>query len=298
MEQLNRLEKYRTEGIAFFQALGRRCAQDRITVSAGNLAYVSLLSLVPFIMVIFTILQAFPAFSEGKASLESFIFENFVPHAGGVVQEYVSEFVGNAKQMGTVGILFLVLVALMLISNIDKTLNHIWQTRSERRLIFTFAIYWMVLTLGPLLIGSGLAASSYLLALAEFAEGYTPGITTVLLKAIPFMTSLGAFIILYMVVPNKRVRAKHAVGGALVAAVLFELSKNGFAMYVSSFPSYQVIYGALATIPILFVWIYLSWIIVLFGAEVTVQLEYFAERGDPKAAENDELEDVMTEKND
>ena len=262
----------------FLQALQRRCVQDRITVSAGNLAYVTLLSLVPFIMVFFTILQAFPAFAEGRAALESFIFENFVPHAGGVVQQYVTEFVANASQMGTVGILFLVLVALLLISNVDKTLNHIWQTPSERRLIFTFAIYWMVLTLGPLLIGSGLAASSYLLALAKYAEDYTPGITTLLLKLVPFVTSLGTFIILYMVVPNKQVRAKHAVGGALLAALLFELSKKGFALYVASFPSYQVIYGALAAIPILFVWIYMSWIIVLLGAEFTVQLEYFAER--------------------
>ncbi|MDF2177832.1 virulence factor BrkB family protein [Aliiglaciecola sp. CAU 1673] len=259
----------------------KRCQEDQIAVSAGHLAYVSLLSLVPFIMVFFTILSAFPAFGSASSKLESFIFENFVPHAGGVVQKYVSEFVGNASQMSAVSILALVVVALLLISNVDKTLNRIWHTPSERRPIFTFAIYWMVLTLGPLLIGTGLAISSYLVGLAAFAEEYTPGITTVLLKLVPFMTSLGAFFLLYMIVPNKTIRSRHGAAGALLATLLFELSKKGFAVYVSSFPSYQVIYGALAAVPILFVWVYLSWMVVLLGAEFTVQVEALSEEKQP-----------------
>nr|WP_241264180.1 virulence factor BrkB family protein [Bowmanella dokdonensis] len=266
-----------------------RCAEDRITVTAGHLAYVSLLSLVPFIMVFFTILSAFPAFGSARAKLESFIFDNFVPHAGGTVQKYVSQFVANASEMSAISIVFLVVVALLLISNVDKTLNHIFRTSSERRPIFTFAIYWMVLTLGPLLMGTGLAISSYLVGLAEFAEEYTPGITTLLLQMVPFLTSLGAFFILYMVVPNKTVRARNALAGAFLATCLFELSKKGFALYVSSFPSYQVIYGALAAVPILFVWIYLSWIVVLLGAEFTVQVESLLvedEEGPPEQDKN------------
>ncbi|WP_420820546.1 virulence factor BrkB family protein [Saliniradius amylolyticus] len=256
--------------------LVERCKEDKITVSAGHLAYVSLLSLVPFIMVFFSVLSAFPAFEGAREKLESFIFDNFVPHAGDMVQKYVAEFVGNASEMGAVSILFLVVVALLLISNVDKTLNRIWHVHSDRRPIFTFAIYWMVLTLGPMLIGSGLAISSYLVGLASYAEEYTPGITTAMLKAVPFLTSAGAFFILYMVVPNKTVRTKHALAGAVLATVLFELSKKGFALYVASFPSYQVIYGALAVVPLLFVWVYLSWIVVLLGAEFTVQVETLA----------------------
>lgn len=262
----------------FAVSFGRRCQQDKISVSAGHLAYVSLLSIVPFIMVFFTILSAFPAFAKVRGELESFIFNNFVPHAGDVVQEYMSEFVGNASHMGAVGILSLVVVALLLISNVDKTLNQIWRSKSERPFIYTFAIYWMVLTLAPILIGSGLIVSSYLIGLANFAEEYTPGVTTILLKVVPFLTSLSAFFILYMVVPNKRINARHAAAGALLAATLFELSKKGFAVYVASFPSYQLIYGAMAVIPILFVWVYLSWIVVLLGAEFTHELEsYFSD---------------------
>lgn len=251
------------------------CKQDKITVSAGHLAYVSLLSLVPFIMVFFTILSAFPAFSDTRGDLEELIFNSFVPHAGDQVQTYMTEFVGNASGMGAIGILSLMIVALLLISNIDKTLNRIWQSKSERPLIFTFAIYWMVLTLGPLLMGSSVAISSYLVSLANSAEEYTFGATTAFLKAVPFITSISAFFLIYMLVPNKKIEPKHAATGALVAAILFETSKKLFALYVTSFPSYQLIYGALAVIPILFVWVYLSWVVVLLGAEVTHVLEVF-----------------------
>jgi membrane protein len=265
------------------------CKKDKITVSAGHLAYVSLLSLVPFIMVFFTILSAFPAFSEARGDLENLIFSSFVPTAGDQVQTYMAEFVGKASGMGAIGILSLVIVALMLISNIDKTLNSIWQSKNERPLIFTFAIYWMVLTLGPLLMGSSVIMSSYLMGLANYAEEYTPGLTTALLNTLPFITSVFAFFIIYMLVPNKKISPKHAGCGALVGAILFEASKKLFAIYITSFPSYQLIYGALAVIPILFLWVYLSWVVVLVGAEVTHVLEIFL---------NEESEETFTEDDD
>jgi membrane protein len=247
----------------------KRCAHDKITISAGHLAYVSLLSLVPFIMVFFTIMSAFPAFESVRTVVEDFIFNNFVPTSGNVVQEYVSEFVGNASSMGAVGILSLLVVALLLISNIDKTLNRIWRIEEKRPAMFTFAIYWMVITLGPILMGSSVVVSSYLISLATFADTYTPGFSTFLLKLVPSLLSIFAFLILYMLVPNERVKFKHAISGAILATILFEFSKKGFALYVANFPSYELIYGALAVIPILFVWVYLSWIVVLLGAEFT-----------------------------
>lgn len=247
----------------------QRCKDDSITISAGHLAYVTLLSLVPFIMVFFTIMSAFPAFANVRSELEHFVFSNFVPTASDVVHKYMSDFVGNASEMGAIGILSLLVVALLLISNIDKTLNRIWRAQITRPTIYTFAIYWMVITLGPMLIGSSVVISSYLTGLASFAEEYTPGLGTLLLKLVPSLTAMMAFIILYLLVPNKRVNPRHALLGAFVAMMLFELTKKGFALYVTSFPSYQVIYGALAVVPILFVWVYLSWIVVLVGAEFT-----------------------------
>lgn len=250
-----------------------RCKEDKITVSAGHLAYVSLLSLVPFIMVFFTILSAFPAFASVREVLEDFIFTNFVPTSGDIVQRYVTEFVSNASQMGAIGIISLLIVALLLISNIDKTLNVIWRTRKTRPPIFTFAIYWMVITLGPILMGASVVVSTYLLGFATVAEEYTPGLGTFLFKWVPSALALIAFLIIFMLVPNTQVKFKHALAGAILSTFLFELTKKGFALYVTNFPSYELVYGALAVIPILFVWIYLSWMVVLIGAEFTCSVK-------------------------
>ncbi|GAB5382761.1 MAG: virulence factor BrkB family protein [Aliiglaciecola sp.] len=276
--------------------VAHHCKQDRITVTAGHLAYVSLLSLVPFIVVFFSIMSAFPAFSEVREQLELYVFSNFIPTSGDVLQQHMANFVDNASRMGALSILFLVAVALALISNVDKTLNHIWQAKSERPRIYTFSIYWMVLTLAPLLIGVSVLVSSYLVGLANYADEYTPGLSTMLLKTVPFVTAVIAFFILYMVVPNKRISPKHAISGAVLAATLFELSKKMFALYVENFPSYQVIYGAIAVVPILFVWVYLSWILVLVGAEFTRGLERLVPEEDTgeernKMPEDDEEKD-------
>ena len=267
-----------------FNIFIKRCREDNITISAGHLAYVTLLSLVPFIMVTFTIMSAFPAFASVRSKLEHFVFSNFVPTASDVVHKYMTDFVGNASQMSAIGILSLLVVALMLISNVDKTLNRIWRTQSDRPIVYTFAIYWMVITLGPMLIGSSVVVSSYLTGLAAFTEEHTPGLGTFLLSLVPSGAAMLAFTILYMVVPNRRVFARHALVGAIVATIAFEITKSGFALYVTNFPSYELIYGALAVVPILFLWVYLSWIIVLFGAEFTCSL---GEAFENRKAENE-----------
>ena len=273
-----RLSKWHGFNIAkgFTSLFFHYCKRDRITVTAGHLAYVSLLSLVPLIVMIVTILSAFPAFSKTRAAIEDFIFSAFVPHAGGVIQSYITEFVNNASQTSGISILTLMLVALLLIGNVDKTLNHIWRTPIKRRTVFTFSMYWMVLTLGPILMGASVIMTSYLVSLDMFNHSYVSMLQKLVLKVAPFLASMFGFFILYMVVPNKVVKSKHAICGALLAALLFDVTKHGFAFYISQFPSYQVIYGTLAVIPILFIWIYLSWIVVLTGAVFTVCLERFS----------------------
>ena len=170
-------------------------------------------------------------------------------------------------------ILVLFVFALLLISVIDKSLNQIWQVKKKRRIITSFSMYWMILTLGPVLVGGSIAVSSYILSLVSFSDQSLIGVSNFFLRLVPLLSSVAAFLILYLVVPNKVVRFTHALSGALLAGVLFELAKKGFAFYVTQLPSYQVIYGALATIPILFVWVYLSWLVVLIGAVFTVTID-------------------------
>lgn len=259
----------------FLKYFGQRCAADKINVSAGHLTYVSLLSLIPLIVVMFTIFSAFPVFDQLQATMEKALIANLMPTSGEQLQQYINEFVGNASKMTAVGIAFLFVVAVMLISAIDNTLNSIWRDASKRRVTVSLAIYWMILTLGPVLMGSGLAATSYLVSLTQFAEEYVSGVRSFALWVVPILTSFVAFVLLYQLVPNRTVRFRYAAFGAGIAAILFELSKQLFSLYITHFPTYQAIYGALATVPILLVWIYLSWNIVLCGAELTVSLEEY-----------------------
>lgn len=255
---------------AWLKLLWRRIDEDHMTTLAGNLAYVSLLSLVPLVAIVFALFAAFPMFADVSQTLQHFIFANFLPATGDVIQRYIEQFVANSSRMTAVGACGLVVTSLLLMYSIDSALNTIWRSKVLRPHIYSFAVYWMILTLGPLLAGASLVLSSYLLSLNWASD--LNGVIDNLLRIFPLVLSWITFWMLYSIVPTTRVPNRDAITGALVAALLFELGKKAFALYITTFPSYQLIYGVLSVIPILFVWVYWTWCIVLLGAEITVTL--------------------------
>lgn len=275
--QKHKIKQYWHENKGLIFYFIRRIQRQQIQIVAGYLSYVCLMSLVPLVVVMLSVMTAFPLFAELQQSIEQFVYSNFVPAAGDVVQLYLSGFVANASKMSAVAISFLFVAALLLISSIDSTFNKIWRVNDKRRTITSFAMYWMVLTLGPILVGASIALSSYLMSIVSVDEYDVLGLSDILLRLLPLFSSLVAFVILYMAVPNKAVPFKYAISGAIVAGILFELAKKVFALYITAFPSYQVIYGALATIPIIFLWVYVSWLIVLVGALLTVSLQEYSD---------------------
>ncbi|PKM19021.1 MAG: hypothetical protein CVV11_11470 [Gammaproteobacteria bacterium HGW-Gammaproteobacteria-15] len=283
-------QSYLKTAVRFIKLYIQRCQQDQIGMIGGYLAYISLLSLVPLIAVMFSMLSAFPMFSEFRQAIEAFVYANVIPSRGEEIQTYINQFIGNTGGMTAIGIAALVSVALLLIYNIDKTLNKIWRVTKRPRPVISFSIYWMILTLGPILFGSSIAVTSYLVRLTRFAEDYTPGLSTLLLGVVPYLMSLLAFFLLYLVVPNVKVRSRHALFGALLAMLLFELSKRGFTVYVTHFPAYDTLYGALALVPIVFVWVYLCWLVVLLGAEMTALLQQIA--ADTEQADADDPDQI------
>ncbi len=262
------MEKTISVFIHYLVYLKDRIVHDRLAVNAGYMAYISLLSLVPLVTVLVTTLSKFPVFQGITEQIQEFVFLNFMPAAGDAVKNALNTFISNTSSMTAVGGVFVFITAMMLISTIDKNLNFIWRVKRKRRMVYSFSMYWMVLTLGPLFMGASLALSSYITSEQYISQEVVSGIYRIL----PIILSMSTFVGLYMLVPNIKVKFFHACTGALVAGLLFELSKKGFAMYITAFPSYQLIYGALAAIPILFVWVYLCWFIVLVGAEVTASL--------------------------
>jgi len=276
MELLDQIYRTLCRAGRFLRLLVNRFIADQGLPNTASLAYTTLLSLVPLMTVSLAIFAIFPSSGEVTEQLQDFVFKNFVPASGELVQQYLLEFSSKASRLSGVGFLFLILVAVMMMANIDQAINSIWRVRRKRRPLSTFLMYWSILSLGPLLIGLSVAVTSFLVSvpiISDTAESL--GLGRRLLAYMPMLASLVAFTLLYAVVPNRRVVFVHALGGGVLAALLFELSKRGFALYVAWFPTYQAIYGALAAIPIFLVWIYLSWLVTLLGAEFAYCLSIF-----------------------
>jgi len=254
----------------FLRHLWQQMLEHDTFLTAAALCYTTILALVPLLAVILGVVGAFPLADDLTAKMQDFVFSNFVPAAGETVQQYIEQFVGNTSTLTGAGSLFLVVTSLLLMQSIESNMNRIWQVRNQRSISNRLVMYWSVLTLGPIMMGGSIVLSSYLsfLPFGSRAGG-------LLLKLTPFLVAVFAFSLLYLVVPNRRVKPRYALIGALLAALLFELAKNTFVWYVTTFPTYTKLYGALATIPIFLVWVYVAWLITLLGAVVAAALTTF-----------------------
>jgi membrane protein len=252
----------------FVHVVRARFVEDRCTRVAGALSYTTLLALVPLTAIAFAVLSVFPVFRPIMDLLQDFIYSNFVPAAGEVVQKHLQQFAQNAGRLTAWGLLFLAVTSLMLMATIERTFNDIWHVPQRRMRVNRFLTYWALLTLGPILIGASLSITSYVVSLPLFAgDSVLSGFRAFVLGTLPAFFELLAFLLLYTVVPNHPVRLVHAVAGTLVAVVLFECAKRGFGLFVVHF-SYRKVYGALAALPIFLIWIYVSWVVILLGAVV------------------------------
>ena len=251
----------------FVQELFRRYIKDEVPLAAGALAYTSLLALVPLMAVLVTVFSAMPLFEEASKMLQDFIFKNFVPTSGEVLQTHILGFVEKVRSLTATMFMAVFVTSLLLMQTMEKALNRIFASKPSGRFLKKVLMYWAVLTMGPLLVGGGIAMSSSVLQYSTFA-----GVKEFLLKVLPVITSTVGFFLVYLVVPNAKVKWRHALAGAVFAAVLFEVAKVAFTFYVTTIPTYEKVYGALATIPLFLIWLYFSWNIILLGGTVTATL--------------------------
>ena len=265
----------RERSLALLRFTWHRFLEDHCMQTAGALAYTSIFALVPLTAAILGILAAFPVFASWRDQVAAWVFSNFVPAASDAVQAYITEFAANASKATAVGVLVLLFSAVALMMSIEDAFNRIWRVPTSRPAASRFIVYWTTLTLGPLLVVAALAISSYVIALPFFgAAAEELSLKTRVLSVLPFLIVWSALIAAYTVIPNRVVRVRDAIIGALLAAALFEGAKRGFAFYATR-ANYEQVYGAIAIVPIFIVWIYLSWAIVLFGASLTASLSAF-----------------------
>ena len=257
----------------FLGYAARRFLADGCPLKAGGLGYVSLLAVVPLIAIALAVLAGFPVFEPWRGQVQDFLVAVLVADAGAEASEQLAVFVANASRMTGPGLAFLAVAVILLMANVNAALNAIWRVAEPRPLALRFAVYWAVLTLGPLSIGASLTVSGYAFAAVEwFGVETGAGGLVDLSWLVSFGFAIMGFAILYFLVPNRAVRAWHALAGGFVAALLFEGLKRGFGLYLEHFPSYEVVYGALAAVPVFLVWLYLAWTAALFGAEIAAAM--------------------------
>ena len=255
-----------------------RFLADECRQNAASLTYTTLFAVVPMMTVLFSILAVIPSLKSISVDIQNFIFKNFIPDTGVKIQSYLHDFATQASNLTIVGVFMLFLTAIMMLATIEKAFNQIWRVKQPKHSIIGFLRYWAVLSLGPFLLGAAFAVSSYVTSLRVFSDAeQLVGMVFSGLHLLPFLFTGLAFSLFYIAVPNCRVPIKSGFGAGFFAATLFEIAKNGFAFFVGNFSSYQLVYGAFAAFPLFLLWVYLSWMIVLLGVEVSRALTFYKE---------------------
>ncbi|MGY0194140.1 YihY family inner membrane protein [Leptothrix sp. BB-4] len=251
------------------RTLRQRFREDRLGIAASSLTFTTLIALVPLATVMFAVFTAFPMFGSFRKALEVYFLQNLVPdQIAKPVLLQLTSFATKAHRVGSVGLVFLGFTAIALLLTIDRALNAIWRVRRQRPIAQRVLVYWAIATLGPLIAGVSLSLTSYALSASKGFVSALPGGVALLLDLTEFLLMASGMAALYRFVPATQVRWAHAWAGGLFVAIGFDLAKRALAVYLAATPVYSTIYGAFAAVPILLVWIYVSWVIVLMGAVI------------------------------
>lgn len=257
----------------------QRAEEKKLAQVAASLTYTTVLSLVPLLAVVLSLFTAFPLFAEFRVALETFLAGSVMPAVVAEnVMSYLNQFAAKASGLTAIGSLVLIVTSVMLFRTIDEAFNDIWQVETRRPLRQRVLVYWALLSLGPILVGASLWALSLLARESLGMIGEISAAANVSLSFLPLLLTGTGFSIMYLTVPNRNVRWKDALIGGFCTAVILEILRVGIAYYLSRFPSYTIIYGAFATIPIFLLWVYLSWLVILLGATITALLPALRQR--------------------
>jgi membrane protein len=273
---MERLKQDVLDALRFLRFVAVRLRDDRCMEMAASLTFTTLLSLVPLITIMLTVFAAFPVFSDMSSAIKSYVLSNMLPETGGrMITRYVEQFAQSASRLTAVGIVFLGIAAMMMMMTIDNAFHRIYRVSRQRKLVQRILVYWAVITLAPLLVGASLSLTSWLTSVSAGYAQHVPFGGISILKVFPLILTAAAFTLLFSVVPNRYVPIRHALIGGVIAAFAFESMNLAFAYYITNFPSYKLVYGAFASLPIFLLWIYLSWLMLLFGAIISSAIPHW-----------------------
>jgi membrane protein len=251
----------------------RRLNEEKLPQVAGGLTFTTTLALVPLLTIVLAIFTTFPVFGHFRAALDTYFVQTVMPKAiANTISSNLTQFASKATKLSAVGGVALLFTSAAMIGMIERAFNQIWRVRRPRRLVQRVLIYWALVTLGPLLFGLSLTVTSQLFTATSGLTSAMPFVGAVFYTLLSVGLTTATYTLLYMTVPNRYVDWRDAVWGALVAAIAFEIAKRMFAVFIKQFPTYTLIYGALAALPLFLLWIYMSWMITLVGALIAAAL--------------------------
>lgn len=246
----------------------RRAAVLGLQQTAASLAFLSLLAIVPIVSIVLAVVAALPVFAEYRDALQRFLASHLLlPAISDTLVAYVNQFAAQATRLSLAGSVAFFATAFGALLTIDGTLNRIWASPRPRPLVQRLTIYWTILTVAPLLLAASLAVNGVIVGV-WLRSGSLDAIRGAWFTLLPWLTTTAGLTLLYRIVPNAPVRWREALSGGLLAAVLLELLRQGLGLYLAQLPTYTVIYGAFAVVPMLLVWLFLLWMAVLTGALV------------------------------
>ena len=241
-----------------------------LTRTASSLSFTTLLAIVPMATVALAFVARFPIFERWFAALESFAFKNLLPSStASVVHQYVLGFAEQAARLTGVSIGLIAVTAGLAISTVEREINLIWGIRRRRPLARRVLVYLVGLTAGPVLLGASISLTTWLIGESLAVVPIRKTQSDVVLRMLPFVFAATGLTLLYKVVPARHVRWGPALVGGVTCGLALEAAKYGFAWYLTWVNTYQLIYGALAALPVFLLWIHLCWVIVLSGAAIS-----------------------------
>jgi membrane protein len=261
-------------------------AQTGLVRTAGSLAFTTVLGLVPLATVAFTFAARFPIFQQWLDALEAFLLKHMLPDSADiVVHTYIRAFIERATALTGVSIAFTAVTALLVIDTVEREINAIWGISRKRPLARRMVVFAFGATVGPILFGASIWVTTWLITQSLAAVPLHATLADLVVKPLPVLLSALALTLLYVTAPNRHVPWRHASIGAVVAALAFEATKHGFAFYLTQVPTYELVYGALAALPVFLIWIYVCWLIVLTGAAITATLTLSSDATQPAIPE-------------
>lgn len=255
----------------FLLLVYRNFMLNRGLESAKSLTYTSLFAVTPLLTLMLVLFAAFPAFQDLGVRMQDMLLEHLLPSSGREIEAYFEEFALHGRNLTLVGGVMLVVTAILMLRDVEQNFNRIWGVPEMRKGPGNLLLYWLAMSLGPLLFGGGLVLGSYLNSLSFFARfselSGLVGAPSAVLDFFSTLLSTGAFAVLYTTVPNTRVSKRDALIGAIVVVVLLKLVKWAFTLSITT-AGYQLVYGTFAALPIFLFWLYACWAVILAGANL------------------------------